>query len=65
VLLEAEVAIDAVIDALQGAAAVVAARPARAAVRCGDEDAPVMLVELDAYDAPVRAGRRAMVKTGV
>jgi hypothetical protein len=54
-LLEAEVAVDAVVDPLQGAAAVVAALPARAAVRGGDEDAPVVLVELDAHDAPVLA----------
>ena len=33
----------------------VAALPARAAVRGGDEDAPVVLLELDAHDAPVRA----------
>lgn len=26
-------------------------------MRCGDEDAPVVLIELDAHDAPVRAGR--------
>lgn len=48
VLLKAGVAFDAILDALQGAAASVAALPARSAVRHRDEDAPVMLVELDA-----------------
>jgi hypothetical protein len=55
VLLEAHVAIHGQGFALQGAAAVVAALPARVAMRSGDEDAPVVCVEFDAHDASVIA----------
>jgi len=55
VALEAEAIVDAVVDPLQGVAPIVAALPTGAAVRGRHEDAPVVIVEANAYDASVLA----------
>ena len=51
-----EAVIDAVVGPLQGAAPVITALPARAAVRGRLEDASIMIVEADAHDTPVIPG---------
>jgi len=53
VVFESEAVIDAIVDPFQGVTAVVTAPPGGAAVRRGGEDAPVLLGDLDAHDAPV------------
>lgn len=53
---EAEAVVDLVVDPLQGAASVIAPMPSGTAMGRGDEDAAVVVGDLDAHDTPIGAG---------
>ena len=65
-LFKTEAIVDTVVDAFQGAAACITALPGGTAVRRRDEDVPILLRDVNAYNAAIIAwihlpGRVALV----
>ena len=54
-LFKTEAIVDAVVDAFQGAAACITPLPGGTAMRCRDEDTPILLRDVDADNASIVA----------